>query len=319
MGNSQSTPQPHPEPVSEHLFPDDWRTLIFDVSKKAQLFEEVRNLRIRHPKVEQLRLLVVGPVGAGKSTLINSIVSIFQGRMCQGALADTVTNTSFTQKFQIQKIRDGDSGKFLPFVICDIMGLEGSASVAGVCVDDITMVLKGHVKDGYQFNPSASLKEDNQHYRHRPTLNDKIHCLVAVLPADKIAMMDNDSDSVISKMHKMRKEAAALKIPQVVVMTMVDQACTEVKKDRKMIYRSKKIKEKMQECSNKLGVPMSCVYPVKNYHEEIELDDDIDILLLSALTSILGFSNDYVGEDANDEGCNPPEVSPENWRVIDVS
>ncbi|KAL2101906.1 hypothetical protein ACEWY4_003667 [Coilia grayii] len=280
---------------------DNWRVINFDVLRKTQMIEEVRNLKIRHPKVEHLRLLVLGPVGAGKSTLINSIDSIFHGRMSQRALVDTATNVSFTQKFQTQKIRDGESGKFLPFVICDIMGLEDTATGGGVHVNDITMVLQGHVKDGYRFKPGESLRKEDPSYHRRPTLKDKVHCLVTVFPADKIFTMDHDEDGIISKMREIRKEAAALKIPQVVLMSMVDKACTEVNKDLKMIYRSKKIKEKMQECSNKLGVPMTCVFPVKNYHEEIELHNDVDILLLSALIPILNFANDYVGEQVNDE------------------
>ncbi|XP_063074562.1 interferon-induced protein 44-like [Engraulis encrasicolus] len=261
--------------------------------KKAQLFEEVRNLS---PKLEHLRLLVVGPVGAGKSTLINSIGSIFQGRLYQGALADTACDTSFTQKLQTQKIRDGDSEKFLPFVISDIMGLEGSASAAGVRVDDIIMVLQGHVRDGYRFIHSEPIKTDDGSYRPKPTLNKKVHCVVFIFPADKTAMMEHDEDGIIAKMREVRKGAAELKIPQVVVMTMVDKACPEVRRNLKMIYRSKKIEEKMQECSNKLGVPMNYVYPVKNYHEEIELRDDVDVLLLSALKPILAFANDHMQE-----------------------
>ncbi|XP_063074589.1 interferon-induced protein 44-like [Engraulis encrasicolus] len=270
-----------------------------------EMIEEVRNLKLRHPKVEHLRLLVVGPVGAGKSTLINSIGSIFQGRLYQGALADTACDTSFTQKLQTQKIRDGESEKFLPFVISDIMGLEGSASAAGIRVDDIIMVLQGHIKDGYRFIHSEPIKRQDRSYRSNPDLHKKVHCVVLVFPADKTAMMEHDEDGVIAKMREVRKGAAELKIPQVVVMTMVDKACPEVRKDLKMIYSSKKIKEKMQECSKQLGVPMNYVYPVKNYHEETELRDDVDVLLLSALKQILTFANDHVQELDNSPTFNP--------------
>lgn len=53
--------------------------------------------------------------------------------------------------FQIhtQKIKDGKSGRFLPFVICDIMGLEGK-TLAGAHIDDIKLVLEGHVKEGHK-------------------------------------------------------------------------------------------------------------------------------------------------------------------------
>lgn len=53
--------------------------------------------------------------------------------------------------FQIsnQKIKNGESGKFLPFVICDVMGLENKTPF-GAHIDDIKLVLEGHVKEGHK-------------------------------------------------------------------------------------------------------------------------------------------------------------------------
>ena len=52
----------------------------------------------------------------------------------------------------------------------------------------------------------------------------------------------------------------------------------------------------MQEVSARLGVPMSCVVPVKNYSEELELDPNCDILLLSAVIQMLRFADNYFDE-----------------------
>lgn len=62
------------------------------------------------------------------------------------------------------------------------------------------------------------------------------------------------------------------------------------------IYKSGYIKELMQEVSARLGVPMSCVVPVKNYSEELELDRNCDILLLSAAIQMLRFVDNYFDE-----------------------
>ncbi|KAL2087143.1 hypothetical protein ACEWY4_018202 [Coilia grayii] len=281
------------------VFPENWRPFSFDASRKQELIDEVRNLKVTNPEVQCLRILVHGPVGVGKSSFINSIESIFRGRMAQGALADAMSGTSFTKKFHSQKFRDVKTGKFLPFVISDIMGLENTAT-AGAHVDDLMIALEGHLKDGFFFNPVGPVQKENPNYNSCPTLPDKVHCLVSILPADKIAMMENEQvQDVICKLREIRQKATDLRIPQVIVMTMVDKACPEVQKKLNMIYRSKNIKRKMQECTNKLGVPMNCVFPVKNYHEEIELQNDIDILLLSALKNILNFANDHVEEKAN--------------------
>lgn len=52
----------------------------------------------------------------------------------------------------------------------------------------------------------------------------------------------------------------------------------------------------MQECSNILSVAMTCIFPVKNYHEETKTNDDIDVLLLNALKQILHYANEYTEE-----------------------
>uniref|UniRef100_A0AAY3ZVD0 G domain-containing protein n=1 Tax=Denticeps clupeoides TaxID=299321 RepID=A0AAY3ZVD0_9TELE len=193
--------------------------------------EDLRNLVISNPEVKQLRILLHGPVGAGKSSFINAIDSIFQGRMACASLAEAATaGTSFTKVY----------GSYLPFVISDIMGLQPCES-EGAHQDDLIQALEGRLMDGYKFNPISPLSESDQGYKPNPSNSDKTHCLVSIIPASKISLMDN---KIIEKMRKIREKASDMGIPQVVVLTMVDQACPEVNKNLKMIYRSKKIKEK---------------------------------------------------------------------------
>ncbi|XP_060716662.1 interferon-induced protein 44-like [Tachysurus vachellii] len=84
-------------------------------------------------------------------------------------------------------------------------------------------------------------------------------------------------------------------------MTKVDEICPLVKKDIRKVYTSKKIKEKMQECSNALGIPMSHIFPVKNYHEETDTIDDMDLLILKALDQIVNLANDQLENQTSSE------------------
>lgn len=45
--------------------------------------------------------------------------------------------------------------------------------------------------------------------------------------------------------------------------------------------------------SESLGIPLSCVLPVKNYSEELELDQDTDILLFSAVEQMLNYADSF--------------------------
>ncbi|KAJ8387381.1 hypothetical protein AAFF_G00157580 [Aldrovandia affinis] len=180
-------------------------------------------------------------------------------------------------------------GSTYSFAFNDVMGLEGDQ---GVCTSDIINAMKGHVKEGYKFNPVSALSQDDSYwYNESPSLEDQVHCLVTVVDANKIAIM---KDETVKKLREIRLAASDLGIPQVVVVTKVDMLCPLVKEDVKRVYKCKFLKEKMEQFSAKVGIPVSFILPVKNYHDEIDLQNDMDELLLKALRQIVDFADDYV-------------------------
>ncbi|KAG7315583.1 hypothetical protein KOW79_020449 [Hemibagrus wyckioides] len=263
MGGKKSKPEPPKD------FKQPWRNIVWN----------------------QFRILLHGPVGAGKTCFINSVKSVFKGRIVVRADEETSAGKSFTKTYQTYKVTDKDSVT-LPFVLNDVMGLEDHEE-DGIHPNDIINALHGHLKDGYKFNPVSPLTDADPEYIHNPSLSDKVHCLVSVVPANSISRMNED---VIQKMKTVRQEALKLGIPHVVLMTKVDAICPLVKKDLAEIYKSRKIKEKMEECSHRLGPPLKCIFPVCNYHEEIETNDKKDVLILIALKAFTGFADDYFEE-----------------------
>ncbi|XP_076140375.1 uncharacterized protein LOC143123112 isoform X1 [Alosa pseudoharengus] len=274
---------------ADREFDLEWRKINWDIGSRNRMEKELREFRLLNPELKHLRILLHGPVGAGKSSFINSINSVFQGQICAGALVAAESGISFTRKYKTHKFRNGNSGH-LPFVVNDIMGLEKGNSV-GAHPSDIINALQGHVKNNYKFSQVSPLSVGDADYVASPSLSDRVHCLVSVIPLDKISIMD---DEVINKMQAIREAATDMDIPQAIIMTMVDKACPVVKEDLRKIYLSKRIKQNMQECSNRLGVPMNCIFPVKNYHEETDLDQEMDCLILTALRRIVHFSHEYI-------------------------
>lgn len=55
----------------------------------------------------------------------------------------------------------------------------------------------------------------------------------------------------------------------------------------------------MQMCSDMVGVPMNYIFPVKNYHDEIDNDDDVDVLILKALDQIVQLADDLLIDSSN--------------------
>ncbi|XP_074541890.1 interferon-induced protein 44-like [Halichoeres trimaculatus] len=260
-----------------------WRTINW--KEKQRALEYVNNYTTSIEGL-QIRILLYGPSGAGKSSFINSVQSVLHGRMFAHALAANVHSGCFTKKYTTYKIQKEGPDNFYPFVFNDIMGLSPQG---GVLVDDIKLALMGHVKEGYRFNPESKLSEDDPYYVRSPTDNDKVHVLVCVIPAGSLPVMP---PGTLQKIRDVRGAASELGIPQVVILTKIGEAYPEIKEDLKSVYRVTSFKNMMEKFSAEVGIPLNCIFPVKNYYEEIDLNNDADSLILSALKNIINFGQD---------------------------
>ncbi|KAL6488190.1 hypothetical protein MHYP_G00019310 [Metynnis hypsauchen] len=263
----------------------EWRTVQWT---QDGMINYLKAFKMSNDKVDTLHFLLYGPTGSGKSSVIDTIKTTFEGHLFINFLAASeISDTSHTKRYE--KCNIGKDG-LLPFAFHDIMGLE-KEDKGGVHTHNIISALKGHMKEGYVFNSTTRLTENDPYYLKNPSVSDKIHCLVNIIPADTISMIKED---FIQNMKKVREEASSMGLPQVIFMTRVDRACPLTKRDLRSIYKSRKIKEKMRECSIGLGVPMNCIFPVWNYHEETEIKEEINCLMLHALTKIVHFADDYI-------------------------
>ncbi|KAF7698355.1 interferon-induced protein 44-like [Silurus meridionalis] len=288
----QKFPQDKPNSKDDQadgvMFDQPWRNINWI---KSEIVEELKEFALCNPEVKQLRFLMAGPIGGGKSSFVNSVNSAFQNRVTNIAIMSTTTNTSCTTVYKNYKIKNGTGGT-LSFIFTDTMGLEDGQE-HGAHPGDLNNALHGNLPECYKFNPLRCLTSQDIGYISKPSLEEKTHCLICVVSGNSISQMSNE---VISKLKQVFKEATEIGIPQVVIMTTIDQVCPLVKKDLQNVYKSKKIREKMAVCSDTLSIPMTCIFPVKNYHEETETNDDIDVLLLSALKQIIHFANDFTEE-----------------------
>ncbi|XP_026196872.1 interferon-induced protein 44-like [Anabas testudineus] len=288
MGRGSSKPAPLLDKSQRKI---SWRD-------KPSALQSVNNYR---PQTEdrQLRILVCGPVGAGKSSFINSVQSVLRGRMCAEALVAPISEDCFTKKYTTYKIPKGKKGEaFYPFVLSDMMGLkERSRRNRKTHVKDVKRLLKGHVRDGYTFNPECKISKEDRFYNETPTINDKVHVLVLVIDANRQTLMRKE---VVDMIQDIRDEASDLGIPQVVVFTKIDELCPEIKNDVKKVYRSRILQEKMQQFSGTVGFPMNCMFAVKNY-TNTNLDNDTDTLILNTLKHVIDFGDDFLNRMVTDQ------------------
>ncbi|XP_028249989.1 interferon-induced protein 44-like isoform X2 [Parambassis ranga] len=285
MGNFHSKgKQPEPPP----LLDEPWRKVAW--GNNQDILQYVQNYMPANEDIKHLRVLLYGPVGAGKSSFINSVNNVIRRRMTIPAAASATTSgKSFTKNYRTHRIQIGKGADktFYPVVFNDIMGVEDGKD-CGVCPEDIKLAMEGHVKEGYVFNPVAPLSKKD--YNPHPAPDDKVQVLVCVLSANAAEI----KDSVLQKMSCVRQTADDLEIPQIAIMTNIDTACPETEKDLKNVYRSRHLQKKMKKISSAVGIPLNCMFPVMNYSHQIDMDDDVDTLILSALKNMINFGDDFV-------------------------
>ncbi|XP_056151993.1 interferon-induced protein 44-like [Lampris incognitus] len=278
------------------LLAKPWRNVKWTAERKQQLMQTIQNYKPDIHSVSQAKVLLVGYVGFGKSSFFNSINSIFRGNMTCQAICG-VAEKSVTNQFRTFNIKVGKGGKTLPLILCDTMGLEQTAD-AGLDMEDIVNIYKGHIQDRYQFNPASPLQLDAPGYKKHVTLKDVIHCVVYVVDTCSVSLF---TEKVLERFATIRKKTNQLGIPQLVLMTKVDKACPLVAKDLRNVYLSDYIHKKALELSASLGIPLSCVLPVKNYSHELELDLNTDLLLLTAVDQMLNYTDSFFENQIIDE------------------
>ncbi|KAL2097905.1 hypothetical protein ACEWY4_007112 [Coilia grayii] len=278
------------------LLAKPWRTIQWNPEERKGLMETIIKWKPVISSVNQARVLLVGQVGAGKSSFFNSVCSVFKGYVSTQANTGTA-GTSLTTQYRTYSISGGCNGNPVPVVLCDTMGMEDGLN-AGLNIDDFTGIVKGNVPDRYQFNPAMPLQEEAPGFRKSVTLKDKIHCVTFVIDTSKFKLLP---DSMIEKFSALRKKANQLGVPQLVLMTKVDEACPLVTEDLKNLYYSSNIERTMREVATQLGVSMTAVIPVKNYSQELDLDPHTDILLLNAVLKMLRVAEGYFDNFPQDE------------------
>ncbi|XP_026786271.3 interferon-induced protein 44 isoform X1 [Pangasianodon hypophthalmus] len=279
------------------LLETPWRSVNWTSESREELMEKVQSYKPASEAVSEARVLLLGPIGAGKSSFISSVQSVFSGRVINRAMVGSSASTSFTKKLQSFPIRrSGERSDPTALVLCDIMGI-GEGDSTGLSLYDALCVIKGHVLEGHQFVAEQPVTFDTMSIIKKPSLKDKIHCVVFVVDASKI---NSYAKGLSTTFQQLRQNISSLGVHQVALLTHVDEACIDTSRDVSQVYKSRSIQQLMVKAGKLLGMATSYIVPVKNYSFQLELDDNTDILLLNAVDHILQYTDLYFKDTAVD-------------------
>ncbi|WAR31590.1 IFI44-like protein, partial [Mya arenaria] len=165
-------------------------------------------------KVSEFRILLLGPVGSGKSSFCNTVTSVFRGRITQRSIVGDSIH-SVTTSYKPFTVRTKKGGR-LHFRLCDTPGLEDNQGLEAM---ETNFLLDGHMPEMYEFNPSLPLQVSDPDFIQNPKTEDKVHCLVILLT--KVDLVDNDVSSEVSKSfvstkieEKVKKASKLLGLPE---------------------------------------------------------------------------------------------------------
>ncbi|KAG8507928.1 Interferon-induced protein 44 [Galemys pyrenaicus] len=267
--------------------------------EECEVFRIVaRNYKPYGDLVQQIRILLLGPTGAGKSSFVNSVKSIFQGHVTHQALVGSKPS-GITKKYRIYSIKDGKDGNLLPLTLCDSMGLGEEGE--GLCMGDIISILKGHVPDGYQFNSIKPIAPGHSDYINNPSLKDRIHYVAFVLDANSV---EDLSPEMITKIKHVQRVVIKCGVLLMALLTNVDSLDLVTETDLSYIYQCMPVKSKVDAVHRKLGFALNDILVVSNYSSERELDSVRDVLILSVLRQIMWATDDYL----KDLPCDDMEI-----------
>ncbi|WAR31671.1 IF44L-like protein [Mya arenaria] len=256
---------------------------------RQELLQEIASMQpYSELKLQEYRVLLIGPVGAGKSSFVNTVCSAFRGRIVQRATCGDQQH-SFTKSYQAYNVKTQKNAP-LHFRLCDTRGLEPDL---GINMKEFDYLVNGH------FNAESSISLEDKMFVVKPSLAEKVHCVVFVLDASTLDKLD---PGVIIKMKEFVKITARGNTKQALLLTKIDIADNYVKESPQHALSSFAIQDVVVKASNMFGFPRYSILPVKNYEEEAEMREDVDILALLALRKILHFAEDYMDGILNDRG-----------------
>ncbi|XP_048739753.2 interferon-induced protein 44-like isoform X2 [Ostrea edulis] len=243
--------------------------------------------------VTAANILLIGQIGAGKSSFFNSVNSIFRGKITSKARSGSFEH-SLTTVFRKYTIKDHNSGQNLKIRLCDTRGFEKDFKIDA---QEITYILDGNMPDRYQFNPLAPFTTETFGFIRNPRLGDKIHCVAFVVDGSTIDVIP---ENILKQLKELQGLMNQRNIPQVVYMTKMDKVCPNVDEDAANMFYSSGVRDAIDKMSDIMGLPRGYIMPIKNYESETGLEPNIDILILKALKQTTDFVDDYM-EDQMDK------------------
>lgn len=234
--------------------------------------------------IDHYNMMLLGAVGAGKSSFINTVSTVFTGKIetiaqCRQS-ASSVTNK--VQTYDLQS----ENGETIKIRIFDIRGFESERENE----KELKLLLDGRLPDNYQF-PDKLEPDDIIYERLNPTLNDKIHSICFV---EGNSVFDKYTDAHKERINAIKRMIDTTGLPMVIIATKFDLLCPKISENIGHLFKSPKAEKAAADIADFHGISKNLVLPVVNYVDETTPIKAKDDLALNAIHTIVNTTQAYL-------------------------
>ncbi len=225
----------------------------FDAESLADRVAAVRRRALRMPDgAPHANVLLLGPPGAGKSSLINTLLSCLEGRVVERAQVGTATATLTLELEQFDLCLSGAGDAAAAVVrLFDTPGWDDDTPSESALV----YALDGCLPAG------ASLRSASRQmtgFRAMPTAADQMHCVVLVVPA-----LDALSDAHLVRVRRLvARHPAAPGV--LLLLSQIDKFDAALANDLGAIAHSDSLTRLRQQVAERADIDVRCVGVVRS-------------------------------------------------------
>jgi len=232
--------------------------------------------KVKNPP-SRLNFFIMGGIGAGKSSLLNTMFSSVDVRVVKLAAAMPLGGAHVTTIFSIRDLTPN-------IHIYDGIGF----TATNYQKREFEYILKGRLKNNFNFETGdidewlRPVEESKQY---------EVHCVIFLIP---VASADNNV--YITRMKQFMKDAEKIGVKSIIVLSQVDKVVPQLRASPQFIFDESKIQTIIKETAARLGVDPFMIVPGMNYVVEQHKDEQIDIAALRILELAIAVSEDNLVE-----------------------
>jgi len=211
---------------------------------------------------ESINIVCLGPGGAGKSTILNSLFAI-TGEKWRDFRVTRDSKESVSTDLYKASFPGNENLR-----LWDIWGWTEKHTYSEVL---LSTVLNGQLEEGFDYDNATDniLSRQNQ---KKFSAADRVHAVVAVFPSNR-----TDLKGEIETMTKWFTSLNDKGRPCVVLLTKVDCDDERILKDKSMIFKSDIVEILINQFQQKTGIPQSCIIPCVSFRSKDDYKFHADV------------------------------------------